>query len=112
MTAQEMIDKFLSNGGEVKQCENTFDEYSRFGGKTRSHLDHIDIISEERLMMPKHKYDGKEFLIDRVKNTCISHIVKRTEKGSLYSYFRFTDGEIYSEKKITRMINSGKAIMQ
>ena len=110
MTTQEMIDKFLSNGGEIQQCKSAFDEYSKFGGKTRSHLDSIDIISGERLM-PKHKYEGKTFLMNGIKTTCISHLVQRSKKGSLYSYFKFTDGEIYSEVKITRMINSGKAII-
>ena len=110
MTEQEMIDKFLSNGGEIQQCENIFDEYSKFGGKTRSHLDRIDIIGGERLM-PKHQYEGKTFLINGIQTTCISHLVKRSKKGSLYSYFRFTNGEIHSEGKITRMINIGKAII-
>ena len=51
MSTDEMIAKFLANGGEVKQCDNKFDEYSKHGGKTRSHLGilHTFIISSTPL---------------------------------------------------------------
>jgi hypothetical protein len=109
MTDQEMIDKFLQEGGKIKKIELNMDnEYSKYGGKTKSHLTYAQSSGMANFEV-KHPFEGRKFILDGVETSCIRVSSKRSKTGVLHLYFIFSNGVRLFESSLTRKRNNGKA---
>lgn len=106
-TDEELILEFLKNGGVIKEyISPDWMEFSKFGGRTRSHLDFSD-NSSSSLLEIKHPYEGKRFLLDSESVLCTRYFCY--QKKNKIGYFKFSNGRTLSDSSLSRKLHNGSA---